>query len=565
MDFKAHIAERIAAAANLDKDTVQALIEAPKDETMGDAAFPCFTLSRTLRKAPAAIASELAGAISPDEAIDKVEAVGGYLNFFFNKNRYVAELVARVRAEGDDYGKSRIGEGKTVVVDFSSPNIAKPFHIGHLFSTAVGNSLSRIYAFLGYTVERVNHLGDWGTQFGKLIVAYKRWGDKAVVERDPIGELTKLYVKFHAEAEADPSLEDASRAEFCKLEEGDAENHALWSWFREVSLNEFKRVYEEMGIEFDSYNGEAFYSDKMDGIVKELRDKNLMEESDGAYIVSFDEASKLPPAIVLKQDGSTIYATRDLAAANYRAETYRFDKNIYVVGLPQSLHFKQIFAILEKLGRPWAKDCVHVGFGTVKFANGAMSTRQGNVVLLETVLSEAIKKTADVMRQNGNDVGDIDESAKRVGIGAIFYTFLKNSREKDIIFDWEDILDFDGESGPYVQYSYARGRSVLRKAGIADFSDVTYDYDVTAEEFALARLLSEFNENVLAAAEKYEPFYINRYVTLLAKTFNKFYNTTPILKADESVKKARLLLTDCCCGCIRRALALLGIDTVERM
>ncbi|MBR6719987.1 MAG: arginine--tRNA ligase [Clostridia bacterium] len=562
MDFKSYIAEKIAVAAEGDKEAILALIEKPKDETMGDAAFPCFSLSKVLRKAPNMIAADLAEKIASDDVIGEVSAVGGYLNFFFNKKFFAADLAEKIIKEGDSYGKSTDGEGKTVVIDFSSPNIVKPFHVGHLFSTAVGNSLSRIYDFLGYKVEKLNYLGDWGTQFGKVITAYKMWGDKEIVEKDPINELNKLYVRFHEEAEKDSSLEERARSEFHLLETGDEENYGLWNWFREVSIEEFKKVYDKMGITFDSYNGEAFFAKRTDSIVGELKEKNLLTLSEGAYIVEFPD---MPPAIVLKQDGSTIYTTRDLASAEYRANTYNFDKNIYVVGLPQSLHFKQIFATLEKLGKDYAEKCTHVGFGTVKFATGAMSTRSGNVVLLETVLSEAINKTAEIMRANGNSEEDIADAANKVGIGAIFYTFLKNSREKDIIFDWDDILDFNGESGPYVQYSYARGKSVMCKAEIKDYSGASFDYDITPEEYSLCKLLSEFSDTVRAAAEKNEPFYINRYVTNVAKAFNKFYNTTPILKGDENTMKARLLLTEATTICIKNALALLGINTVERM
>lgn len=559
MDFKKYIAEKTAPLCAMEESTLYNLLEKPKDETMGDIAFPCFTLSKTLRKAPNMIASELKDKIGTDDVIEKVCQVGGYLNFFLSRKGFAKSLIGEIDAAGEDYGKSSEGEGKTVIVEFSSPNIAKPFHIGHLFSTAVGNSLSKIYAFLGYKVERINHLGDWGTQFGKLICAYKKWGNEEEVKKSPMAELTRIYVKFHTEAEADPSLEDEARAEFHKLEEGDKENTKLWSWFREESLKEFMRVYDRMDVGFDSFNGEAFYSDKMDSVVSELTEKNLLKLSDGAKIVEFPD---MPPAIILKQDGSTIYATRDLAAAIYRANTYHFYKNIYVVGIPQSLHFKQIFAILDMMGKPYAADCVHVGFGTVKFASGAMSTRTGNVVLLETVISEAVKKTEEIMKANGNE-GDASDTAEKIGIGAIFYTFLKNSREKDIIFDWDDILDFNGESGPYVQYSYARGRSVLRKE--APNGEISFDYDITDEEYTLLKLLSEFSDNVRAAMAKNEPFYITRYVTAVSKAFNKFYNTAPILKAEDNVKNARLKITEATCTVIKNALALLGIKTVERM
>ena len=559
MDFKKYIAEKTAPLCAMEESALYNLLEKPKDETMGDIAFPCFTLSKTLRKAPNMIASELKDKIGTDDVIEKVCQVGGYLNFFLSRKGFAKSLIGEIDAAGEDYGKSSEGEGKTVIVEFSSPNIAKPFHIGHLFSTAVGNSLSKIYAFLGYKVERINHLGDWGTQFGKLICAYKKWGNEEEVKKSPMAELTRIYVKFHTEAEADPSLEDEARAEFHKLEEGDKENTRLWSWFREESLKEFMRVYDRMDVGFDSFNGEAFYSDKMDSVVSELTEKNLLKLSDGAKIVEFPD---MPPAIILKQDGSTIYATRDLAAAIYRANTYHFYKNIYVVGIPQSLHFKQIFAILDMMGKPYAADCVHVGFGTVKFASGAMSTRTGNVVLLETVISEAVKKTEEIMKANGSE-GEASDTAEKIGIGAIFYTFLKNSREKDIIFDWDDILDFNGESGPYVQYSYARGRSVLRKE--APKGEISFDYDITDEEYTLLKLLSEFSDNVRAAMAKNEPFYITRYVTAVSKAFNKFYNTAPILKAEDNVKNARLKITEATCTVIKNALALLGIKTVERM
>lgn len=561
MDFKRYVSGILSPLCDIDEDKVFSLLEKPKDEALGDIAFPCFTLAKVLRKAPPQIASSLSEKISPDSVIKSVSPAGGYLNFFFERSAFAENVIEKISSEGEDYGKSNEGEGKTVIVEFSSPNIAKPFHIGHLFSTAVGNSLSKIYAFLGYKVERINHLGDWGTQFGKLICAYKKWGDKEATEKTPMAELTRIYVKFHEEAKNDPALEDEARHEFHLLEEGDEENHKLWSWFRQVSLDEFMRVYDQMGVGFDSFNGEAFYQDKMDKVVDELEDKNLLTLSDGAKIVEFDN---MPPAIIIKKDGSTIYATRDLAAAVYRAETYHFYKNIYVVGIPQTLHFNQLFEILRKMGKPYADDCVHVGFGTVKFADGAMSTRTGNVVLLETVLSEAVKKTGEIMKANGNLGDDYEDSAKKVGIGAIFYTFLKNSREKDIIFDWNDILDFNGESGPYVQYSFARGSSILKRESAPD-KKIDFDYDITDEEYTLIKLLSAFPESVKAAADKNEPFYITRYVTNLSKAFNKFYNTAPILKAEDKVKAARLKITESALICIKNALSLLGIETVERM
>lgn len=566
MDFKEHIIDKLTALTSLERDAVAKAVETPPDEKLGDLAFPCFPLARVLRKAPPVIAKELADQLSTDELIDRVDAVGGYLNFFFDRAVFITDTVSAVRAAGDDWGRSDIGKGKTVLVEYSSPNIAKPFHIGHLFSTAVGNSLAKIYAFLGYNVQSLNHVGDWGTQFGKLISAYKRWGDPALIEKDPIKELLKIYVRFHEEAEKNPELEDEAREYFKRLEEGDEETTALWKYFREQSLVEFKRVYDLLGVKFDSYNGEAFYSDKMDEVVDILRDKGLLVESEGAQVVDLSDLN-MPPCMILKSDGATIYATRDIAAALYRHRTYDFYKNIYVVGLPQSLHFKQIFETIRRAGWEWGKDCVHVGFGLVKLPGKSMSTRHGDVVFLEDVLNESIEKTREIIIKNGSEVGDIDDVSKKIGIGAILYTFLKNSREKDIVFAWDTMLDFDGESAPYCMYGYARGRSILRKAEGIDYSNADLSKAVSDEAYTLVKLINEFGDAVKDAADKNEPFYVNRYVTGLVKSFNKFYNTNPIMRddVDEETKKARLAIVDATCGVIRSALALLGISVVESM
>jgi arginyl-tRNA synthetase len=409
-------------------------------------------------------------------------------------------------------------------------------------------------------------LGDWGTQFGKLISAYKRWGDPAVIEKDPIKELLKIYVKFHDEAKLHPELEDEAREYFKKLEDGDEETTKLWSYFREQSLVEFKRVYDMLGVNFDSYNGEAFYSDKMQEVVDILDEKGLLTESEGAKVVDLSELN-VPPCIILKSDGATIYATRDIAAALYRHRTYDFDKNIYVVGTPQALHFKQIFAVMKKAGWEWSKNCQHVGFGLVKLPGKSMSTRNGDVVFLEEVLNESIEKTRAIIETNSPDMENKDEVAKKIGIGAILYTFLKNSREKDIIFAWDTMLDFEGESAPYCQYGYARGKSILRRAEGIDYSDADLSKATSDEEYALIKQLSVFGDAVKDAADKNEPFYINRYVTNLTKAFNKFYNTNPILKDDVDIetKKARLAIVDASTQVIKTALGLLGIDTVESM
>lgn len=566
MDFKKYVTEKLVSLTNLDENTVSGSLETPPDEKLGDLAFPCFPLAKVLRKAPPMIAAELAKEFENDEMIESVKAVGGYLNFFFNRTLYITEVINGIQSSPENWGKSDMGSGKTVLVEYSSPNIAKPFHIGHLFSTAVGNSLARIYKHLGYNVQSLNHLGDWGTQFGKLICAYKLWGDRAVIEKDPINELLKIYVKFHEEAEKNPELEDKAREYFKKLEDGDKETTELWEYFREVSLKEFRRVYDMLGVKFDSYNGEAFYSDKMDEVVEILRSKGLLTESDGAQVVDLSDLN-MPPCIILKSDGATIYATRDIAAALYRHRTYDFYKNIYVVGTPQALHFKQIFEVMRRAGWSWSEGCEHVGFGLVKLPGKNMSTRHGDVVFLEDVLNESIEKTLAIIEKNSPDMEDKEEKAKKIGIGAILYTFLKNSREKDIIFSWDTMLDFEGESAPYCQYGYARGKSILRRAADIDFSNADMSKVTSDEEYALVKQLDAFEGAVKAAADKNEPFYVNRYVTNLTKAFNKFYNSRPILKDDVDLdtKKARLSLVESTCTVIKSALNLLGIDTVESM
>lgn len=565
MNFKEYVCCAIAEKTGLDKASVAVVLEIPPEQKLGDLAFPCFILAKTLRKAPPLIAKELAEQFSQDEMLDKAEAVGGYLNFFYNRAAYTKSVLDEIAKKGESYGGRDDNSDKTVLLEFSSPNIAKPFHIGHLFSTAVGNSLEHIYRHLGYKTVKINHLGDWGTQFGKLISAYKRWGDRSVIEKDPINELLKIYVKFHEEAEKAPELEEEAREYFKMLEDGDEETTALWQYFRDVSLKEFKRTYDKLGITFDSYAGESFYSDKMQEVVDILREKGLLTESDGAQVVDLSEQN-MPPCLVLKSDGATTYATRDIAAAIYRKRTYDFYKSIYVVGTPQALHFNQIFSVLSKAGFEWTKDCVHVGFGLVKFPDKKLSTRHGDVVFLEDVLNESISKTLAIITENNPSVKDKEAVADKVGIGAVLYTFLKNSREKDIVFSWDSMLDFDGESAPYIQYTYARGRSILRRAGSlpenADFSKVTSD-----DEFALVTQLGAFSDAVENAAEKNEPFYVNRYVTNLARAFNKFYNSCPILKEDidPAAKDARLSLVAATTSVIKTALSLLGIETVEEM
>lgn len=576
MNSKRIIAQKIEkalASPAHSQQAIEALIAIPPDEKLGDFAFPCFSFAKEMRKAPAAIANDLREAIlsSGDDLslFSRIEVVGGYLNFFLNRQAVIRDVVGEVLRDREEYGKSEEGQGKRVVVEFSSPNIAKPFHIGHLCSTAIGNSIERLYRFLGYDTVKVNHIGDWGTQFGKLISAYKRWGEPEKIEADPINELLKIYVKFHAEAKEHPELEDEARHYFLLLEQGEEEVTRLWKFFVDVSLKEFNRMYELLGISFDSYAGESFYSDKMPEIVDMLKEKRLLEESEGAMVVRFDEDSNLPPCIILKSDGSTIYATRDIAAAVYRKRHYDFYKNIYVVGTPQALHFRQVFSVIRKLGFSWADDCLHVGFGHVRFPDRALSTRNGDVILLEDVLRDAIGRTREIIETSTTtkDIENIDSAAEKIGVGAVLFAFLKNGRERDIVFKLDEILDFEGESGPYVQYSYARARSVLRKAeslGI-DYKHADPGLLGSDEEYTLVKHINRYQETVREAAAKYEPSIVTRYVADLAQYYNKFYNTCNVMRSEEALRAARLALTEAAAICIRSALNLIGVDVVEKM
>ncbi len=563
MDYKNKIAQLIKQHVDLDIDAIEKLIEIPPKSEMGDYAFPCFQLSKVMRKAPNMIAETLKDAINKD-GFERIENLGPYLNFFVDKGVFAENTINKILKDGDSYGESNIGEGKTVCVEYSSPNIAKPFHVGHLFTTAIGNSLYKMFKKEGYDVVGLNHLGDWGTQFGKLISAYNRWVDEEALEKAPIDELLRIYVKFHDEAEKDPSLEDEGRMYFKKLETGDAEAQALWKRFRDLSLKEFERVYDILGVKFDSLAGEAFYNDKMDVVVNELKDKGLLVESNGAQVVMLDDYN-MPPCIVLKGDGASIYATRDLAAAMYRKKTYDFYKSIYVVGSPQALHFKQVFKVLELAGHEWANDCVHVGFGLVKFADRKLSTRKGEVVLLDDLIRESVEKTLEVINEKNPNLENKEEVAKKIGVGAIIFTYLKNSREKDIVFDWKEILSFEGETGPYVQYSYARANSIISRAENIS-SEVDYSKLSSKEEFELVKVLANFNNQIKLATDKLEPSILTRYVIEVAKSFNKFYNAHSVLNLDDEVLKAtRLSLVKSSLQVIKNSLELLGIDVVEKM
>ncbi|NNU75936.1 arginine--tRNA ligase [Clostridium estertheticum] len=569
MDYKKIVAQRIKQLVELDIETIESLIEIPPKPEMGEFAFPCFQLSKVMRKAPNMIAKDLKEKIEKD-GFEKIECFGPYLNFFLDKGAFIKNTVEKILDEGDNYGSSKIGEGKNIVVEYSSPNIAKPFHVGHLFTTVIGNSLYKILSFEGYNCTGINHLGDWGTQFGKLIYAYKNWVDEDALASEPIKELLRIYVKFHEEADLDPTLNEQAKMYFKKLEDGCDEEVELWTKFRDVSLVEFKKLYETLNVKFDSYAGESFYCDKMDDIIKDIDAKGLLVDSNGAKVVMLDEYN-IPPCIIKKSDGATIYATRDLAAATYRKKTYDFYKNIYVVGKDQALHFKQVFTTLKLMGNKWADDCVHVPFGTVRFADKKLSTRKGDVIFLDDLLNQAVAKTLEVINEKNPELENKEDVAKKVGIGAIVFTYLKNHRERDIVFNWEEMLSFDGETGPYVQYTYARAKSILRKVEETsknNETDVELDYNKldSKEEFELVKQLEGFQKSILFAIDKLEPSMVTRYVIDVAKAFNKFYNQYNISNLkDEADKKAKIKMVEATCQVIKNALGLIGIEVVDRM
>lgn len=564
-DFKQQVAEALMEnTEGLELNEIKGMIEIPPNSEMGDFAFPCFKLAKTMRKAPNLIAEGIAGALSQTDAFEKVENKGGYVNFFLDKKAVIRSTLTEVREKADKYGGSDIGAGKRVIVEYSSPNIAKPFHIGHIRSTVIGNSIYKIYDFLGYETIRINHLGDYGTQFGKMIVAYRKWGSREEVEKEPIKTLLALYVKFHEEAEEHPELEDEAREVFKKLEDGEEDEVSLWKWFREESLKEFNRVYDMLGITFDSYAGESFYSDKMDRITDMMAEKGLLKKSDGAEIVDLSEYG-MSPALIRKKDGSTLYITRDIAAAVYRKEHYNFDKNIYVVAAQQNLHFQQWFKIIELMGFDWADQCVHINFGLVSLDDGTMSTRKGKVVFLEDVLNRAVEKTAEIIREKNNAGEDIDKVAKQVGIGAVVFQELSNNRIKDYTFSWDKVLNFEGETGPYVQYTHARACSVLRNAGVQIDSDVDYSYITGESAYELTKLILRFPQTVQDAADKYEPSVVARHIIDVAQAFNKFYHDEHIIVENEEEQKAKLLLVDAARQTLVNGLSLLGMEAPERM
>lgn len=546
----------------LTSEEISQLIEIPPKPEMGDFAFPCFRLAKSYHKAPPMIAQDLKESIGDQTFLSEIKVVGGYLNFYVDKAQYAQQIIDKYN-NATDYGCSDQGKDKTICIDYSSPNVAKNFHVGHLRTTIIGNSLYKIFSKLGYKVVRINHLGDWGTQFGKLIVAYKKWGSREAVEEKGIEELMDIYVKFHEEAEKDDSLNDEARAWFLKMEQGDEEALEIWQWFRDISLKEFMRVYNILGMEFDSFASESFYRDKTADVIKRLTDDGLLKESQGAMIVPLDEYD-MPPCIVAKKDGSSIYATRDLAAILYRKATYNFDRCLYVTGLEQKLHFAQVFKVIELMGNDYAKNLVHIPYGLVSLKSGKISSRKGNVIFAEDLLRESINKTTSIIEEKNPDIPDKEEVAKQVGIGAIIFNDLYNQRIKDVIFDWNKLLNFDGETGPYVQYTYARASSVLRKIG--EVPD-TIDYTLLTDEASIGLLkeIERYPQVIKDAAERYEPSVIARYSIDLAHAFNKFYHECQINVEDETTKYTRTNVVKIARYIIKDALSLLGIQCPEQM
>ncbi len=564
MDYKQLIAEVVAKASGLTAEELLPLIEIPADTSMGDYAFPCFKLAKELRKAPPMIAADISEKLEKPAFIAGIQVVGAYINFYLNKQRYIEGVLSDIHNQKDGYGRSSLGAGKTVCIDYSSINIAKPFHIGHLSTTVIGNALYRIYGYLGYKPVGINHLGDWGTQFGKLIAAYKKWGSKQDIEKNAITAMLELYVRFHDEAEKNDSLNDEGRAWFKKIEDGDAEALEIFNWFKELTLKEVSVIYDMLGVKFDSYAGESFYNDKMQPVIDELKEKNLLEFSDGAFVVRLGD--EMPPCVILKSDGATLYSTRDLAAAFYRKKTYNFDKCLYVVAYQQNLHFKQWFKVVEMMGYEWAKNLEHVAFGMVSLEDGTLSTRKGKVVFLQDVLNQAIEKTLSIIEEKSPNLENKQDVAKTVGVGAVVFDTLSSARIKDITFSFDRVLNFDGETGPYVQYTHARCASLLRRAEF-DWMAAEKDYSAlnNEEAFAAAKLLFSFPDSVQRACEKNEPYLITRHMIELSKAMNRFYYEHRIIDEDTAKSAARLELAACVKQVIKAGLWLIGVDAPERM
>ena len=569
LEIKLKLAQEIAskiktinADAALGAEEIASMLEYPPDCKMGDLALPCFKMSKILRMSPVKIADAIAdGFCAP--CVARADAVNGYFNIFLDGEALCKKVVGEIKDKGEKYGAPDLGKGKTVVLDYSSPNVAKPFHIGHLGTTVIGHSLKKLHEFAGYECVGINYLGDWGTQFGKLIVAYRRWGNKQLIEEGGIDKLVELYVKFHEEAEKNPELNDLARAEFKKLEDNDADNIELWQWFVEISLAEYKKTYAQLGIEFDSYKGESFYTDKMPAQVQKLRDMGIMKIDDGASIVDLEEYG-MPPCLILKRDGSTLYPTRDIAAAVYRKQTYDFDKAIYVTSAGQSLHFAQWFKVVELMGYDWHDKLVHVPYGTVSINGEKLATRTGNVILLRDLFALAIEKISGIMEEKNPNLEGKERIAEEIGVGAVVFYYLSNNRIRDINFIMDDALNFEGNTGPYVQYTYARTCSVLAKADSAESCEVL---KITApEETELAKTLARFEENVRDAIDTYEPSVITRYILDVAGAYNRFYHNCTILGAeDEQVKNTRLALTAAAKTVLGNAFGLICLAKTEKV
>ena len=566
IDFKSIIAQELAKVTNIDE--IEQYIEIPSNKEMGDYSLPCFKLAKELKKSPQIIANEIKEKLKLDEDIvEKVQVVNGYLNFFINPKAIINTVFQEIEAKKEQFGSSTIGNGKNIVIDYSSPNIAKPFHIGHLRSTVIGGALYKIYKFLGYNVTGINHLGDYGTQFGKLIEGYKRWGDEYNIEENPIDELTKIYVRINNLCKEDESVLEECRNNFKKLEEGDKYCTELWQKFRSLSLKEFQKVYDLLDVNFDSLNGEAFYSDKMGEVVNLLEKSGKLVESEGARVIDLED-KQMPPCLIEKTNGSTTYATRDLAAILYRARTYNFDKAIYVTSYEQILHFKQVFEVAKLLGldEKYTNNLVHVPFGMVMLKTGKMSTREGNIIKLEELLNEAISRASTIIEEKNPNLENKEEVAKRVGIGAVIFNDLYNSRIKDEIFDWDTMLNFNGETGPYLQYMYVRTNSILEKVEkIEKISNIDISVLEDEESINLIKEIYFFGDIIKQAAIKDEPYIISRYLINIAKLFSTFYNENKIIIEDEKVKNARVYVTYCTNLVLKIGAKLLGIQMPEKM
>ncbi|ABR47890.1 arginyl-tRNA synthetase [Alkaliphilus metalliredigens QYMF] len=564
-DFKQKVSELLGTQIEgIGQRELLEMIEVPPNSEMGDFAFPCFRLAKTFRKAPQVIAEELVAKIQLTDDFEKVDNTGGYLNFFVNRNTYAKAVIQEVLSKGDQYGSRNLGEGKNICIDYSAPNVAKPFHVGHLRSTVIGNSLYRIYDFLGYNCIGINHLGDWGTQFGKVIVAYKNWGDKAEIEKEPINTLLALYVKFHDEAEKNPDLEDEARGWFTKMEKGDEEALSLWKWFSSETIKELKKIYALLDVHFDHYSGESFYNDKMDVVIDELNKQNLLKESQGANIVDLEEYN-MPPCLVQKKDGSTLYATRDIAAAIYRKNTFNFEKCLYVTDYSQNLHFAQWFKVIELMGYDWAKDIEHISFGRVTHEGRRIQSRKGSVVLLEEVLNGAVERISEIIEEKNPNVENKEQVAKDVGIGAIVFNDLSNNRIKDISFSWDTAFSFEGETGPYVQYTHARASSVLRKAEVAITDHINAAHLTDDVTMNVIKTIEQFPQVIVDAQRKNEPSIITRHIVNIAQAFNRFYHDHPILVEDEELKMARLAVVQAVKQVLSVGLSLIGIKAPEKM